>query len=225
MPISSSFSSITYFISGYSHAQLGLYLLVDKYNALHSCSNWRYSFIDGMRNTCFLQIILVGNKADLSRSRKIDEESGMAFANDNDMQYIEASALDNTNVEEAFTALMKQIHARTLLPKAGENETRLFNGKTLQSTNGDSNSSTGCCSWSIFLRHCRVDLCSGSQYLIYASMPPLAVSTTVNTNISFNVLKTLGSHSTRKFIADFKELLSVDVIHFGADILYCICVM
>lgn len=65
------------------------------------------------------------------------------------MQYIEASALENTNVEKAFIELMKQIHAKVLLANTDENESRLLSRKTLLSSttnNADKNSSSGCCS-------------------------------------------------------------------------------
>lgn len=134
--------------SAYYRGAVGVVLVYDVANmrSFESILHWLSEVRTYTVPSC--QIILVGNKTDLNRSRKVDEGSGKTFASDNDMQYIEASALDNTNVEEAFTALMKEIYAKTLLPKTDENEARLFSRKTLLSTtkNGDSNKSTGCCS-------------------------------------------------------------------------------
>lgn len=65
------------------------------------------------------QVILVANKIDLKKSRKISEQSGEAFSTKNSMRYIEASALDATNVETAFTALIEDIYTKTILAQGG----------------------------------------------------------------------------------------------------------
>ena len=51
--------------------------------------------------------ILIGNKCDLEEEREISKDEGEAFAMRNGMQYIETSAKNNTNVDQAFEALAK----------------------------------------------------------------------------------------------------------------------
>lgn len=54
--------------------------------------------------------ILVGNKCDLSHLRTVPKEEAQKFADKNKIYFIETSALDTTNVEEAFLNLLTQIY-------------------------------------------------------------------------------------------------------------------
>ena len=53
--------------------------------------------------------ILVGNKNDLEKNRKITFEKGKEFANLHGMKFFETSAKENKNVEEAFEEMTKDI--------------------------------------------------------------------------------------------------------------------
>ncbi|KAL8150607.1 hypothetical protein V2J09_020415 [Rumex salicifolius] len=55
-------------------------------------------------------IILVGNKSDLSGSREVEEDEGRAFAESEDLFFMETSALENRNVEEAFLHTISKIY-------------------------------------------------------------------------------------------------------------------
>eukprot|EP01093_Parvamoeba_rugata_P003068 TRINITY_DN13966_c0_g2_i1.p1 TRINITY_DN13966_c0_g2~~TRINITY_DN13966_c0_g2_i1.p1 ORF type:complete len:220 (-),score=-10.08 TRINITY_DN13966_c0_g2_i1:81-740(-) len=57
-----------------------------------------------------LSIMLAGNKADLKHLRAVSTEEGMAFAEEHGLSFIETSALEGSNVEEAFRQLLTQIH-------------------------------------------------------------------------------------------------------------------
>lgn len=57
--------------------------------------------------------ILVANKCDLDKKRKISQEAGESLADELGISYIEVSALSNRNVEEAFTILARNILGRT----------------------------------------------------------------------------------------------------------------
>lgn len=50
--------------------------------------------------------MLVGNKCDLKHARAVTTEEGAAFAEKNGLSFIETSALDATNVDEAFTQVL-----------------------------------------------------------------------------------------------------------------------
>ena len=55
-------------------------------------------------------VMLVGNKSDLKHLRAVNEEDAEEFAKQNDMLFIETSALEATNVETAFTDTIKKVH-------------------------------------------------------------------------------------------------------------------
>lgn len=51
-------------------------------------------------------LMLVGNKADLRHLRAVSSEEARTFATHNNMAFMETSALDSTNVEQAFTKML-----------------------------------------------------------------------------------------------------------------------
>lgn len=56
-------------------------------------------------------IILVGNKCDLDESREVEEEEARGLAELEGLFFMETSAKDNVNVEEAFLEMVRRIHA------------------------------------------------------------------------------------------------------------------
>ncbi|TNM94280.1 hypothetical protein fugu_002456 [Takifugu bimaculatus] len=54
-------------------------------------------------------MVLVGNKADLEMQRVISGDDAQAFARENRIHYMEASAKNRCNVDEAFLELVKII--------------------------------------------------------------------------------------------------------------------
>ena len=57
-----------------------------------------------------LQILIIGNKSDLYKDRKISLEKGIEKAKSLNLHLFEASALEKTNVKEAFYCLFKEIY-------------------------------------------------------------------------------------------------------------------
>jgi len=55
-------------------------------------------------------IMLVGNKSDLKHKRAVSTETAMAFAETNNLAFIETSALDATGVDEAFRQILTEIY-------------------------------------------------------------------------------------------------------------------
>ncbi|QLG72883.1 hypothetical protein HG535_0D05920 [Zygotorulaspora mrakii] len=53
--------------------------------------------------------LLVGNKCDLKEKRVVEYDVAKEFADANKMPFLETSALDSTNVEEAFLTMARQI--------------------------------------------------------------------------------------------------------------------
>lgn len=61
--------------------------------------------------------ILVGNKCDLKEQRQVSYQEGKEFAESLGMQFLETSAKDKINIDEAFMTLTKAI-----LPTVPENK-------------------------------------------------------------------------------------------------------
>lgn len=55
-------------------------------------------------------IILAGNKSDLTSTREVEEDEGKALAESQGIYFVETSARDNRNVEEAFLEMISKIH-------------------------------------------------------------------------------------------------------------------
>eukprot|EP00916_Digyalum_oweni_P014951 GHVL01024437.1.p1 GENE.GHVL01024437.1~~GHVL01024437.1.p1 ORF type:complete len:176 (+),score=21.50 GHVL01024437.1:41-568(+) len=58
-----------------------------------------------------LVIMLVGNKNDLKHLRQVAQDEAKSFAEKNHLACIETSALDCTNVDEAFYSILKEIYS------------------------------------------------------------------------------------------------------------------
>lgn len=92
-----------------------------------------------------LSVIIVGNKSDLKHLRIVETKRGRQYAADQGMLFMETSALDSTNVTEAFEDLVTHIYegvkkrenekkSRTMLPLSPEHLAHIQNG-----TNGTVN--------------------------------------------------------------------------------------
>lgn len=57
--------------------------------------------------------ILIGNKSDLEKDRKVTYEQGKEFAAQYGMKFIETSAKESKNVQEAFVTMTKEIIAQS----------------------------------------------------------------------------------------------------------------
>jgi Ras-related protein Rab-8A len=58
--------------------------------------------------------ILLGNKCDLLEKKVVDSSRGQALADEYNILFLETSAKNNTNVEEAFFSIARDIKARLI---------------------------------------------------------------------------------------------------------------
>ena len=87
--------------------------------------------------------ILVGNKNDMEKERKVSFEKGMEFANLHGMKFFETSAKENKNVEEAFKEMTKDII--NSLKKVNEKTNSNSNFVIEKKKGKDLNKKRGCC--------------------------------------------------------------------------------
>ncbi|XP_034917346.1 ras-related protein RABA6a isoform X2 [Populus alba] len=78
-------------------------------------------------------VVLVGNKSDISHLREVDEDDGKNLAETEALYFMETSALENLNVEEAFMQMISRIHeiASQKSLEAKKNETTISTIKAL----------------------------------------------------------------------------------------------
>ena len=104
-----SFRSIT---RSYYRGAAGALLVYDitRRDTFTHLSNWLQ---DARENgNADMIITLVANKTDLDSRRTVSKEEGEAFARENGLIFIEASAKTSTNVEEAFQSTAQTIFAK-----------------------------------------------------------------------------------------------------------------
>ena len=87
--------------------------------------------------------ILIGNKNDMEKERKVSFEKGMEFADLHGMKFFETSAKENKNVEEAFKEMTKDII--NSLKKVNEKTNSNSNFVIEKKKGKDLNKKRGCC--------------------------------------------------------------------------------
>ncbi|KAL6979782.1 Ras-related protein RABD2a [Sarracenia purpurea var. burkii] len=86
--------------------------------------------------------LLVGNKSDLTAQKVVSYETAKAFADEIGIPFMETSAKDATNVEQAFMAMTAEIKNRMASQPAMNNA----RPPTVQIRGQPVNQKTGCCS-------------------------------------------------------------------------------
>lgn len=96
--------------SAYYRGAVGALLVYDiaKHATYENVERWLKELRDHADQN--IVIMLVGNKSDLRHLRAVPVEEARAFAEKNNLSFIEASALDSTNVESAFQQILTEIY-------------------------------------------------------------------------------------------------------------------
>uniref|UniRef100_A0A8C2X4G5 Ras-related protein Rab-25 n=1 Tax=Cyclopterus lumpus TaxID=8103 RepID=A0A8C2X4G5_CYCLU len=89
---------------------VGALLVYDiaKHLTYENIERWLKELRDHADNN--IVIMQVGNKSDLRHLRAVPTDEARAFAEKNSISFIETSALDSTNVEEAFKNILTEIY-------------------------------------------------------------------------------------------------------------------
>ncbi|XP_076864418.1 ras-related protein Rab-25a [Brachyhypopomus gauderio] len=98
--------------SAYYRGAVGALLVYDitKHLTYESVERWLkelYNYADP-----HIVVMLVGNKSDLSSQRTVPMEEAKHFAESKDLLFMETSAFDATNVENAFLEVLAAIHTK-----------------------------------------------------------------------------------------------------------------
>ena len=96
--------------SSYYRGAHGIIIVYDitKINTFRNIKKWMDSI--KICITSDVPIMIIGNKIDLYHLREVSIDYGIALANQYNLLFVEASALDSTNVELAFNYFSKYIY-------------------------------------------------------------------------------------------------------------------
>lgn len=91
------------------------FLLVYAINSRNSLDELQvfYEQIQRVKDTENVPVLVVGNKSDLESERQVSYEEGLAFARSLNCPFLETSAKQRINVEEAFYGLVRNIRQQT----------------------------------------------------------------------------------------------------------------
>ncbi|KAK3431304.1 ras-related protein RABA1f [Eucalyptus grandis] len=137
--------------SAYYRGAVGALLVYDitRHVTFENVERWLKELRD--HTEANIVIMLVGNKADLRHLRAVSLDDAKAFAEQEHTFFMETSALEALNVENAFTEVLTQIY-RVVSRKAldvGDDPAALPKGQTINVGNRDDVSAVkkaGCCS-------------------------------------------------------------------------------
>ncbi|KAM3132255.1 Rab GTPase ypt31 [Paramecium bursaria] len=96
--------------SAYYRGAVGALVIYDitKQNSFDSAEKWLKELKDNAEQQ--MVIMLVGNKLDMKHLRQVSAEVGAAFAQKNGLAFIETSAMDGSNVHQAFEQILQEIY-------------------------------------------------------------------------------------------------------------------
>ncbi|KDP31762.1 hypothetical protein JCGZ_12223 [Jatropha curcas] len=136
--------------SAYYRGAVGALLVYDvtRHVTFENVERWLKELRDHTDSN--IVIMLVGNKADLRHLRAVTTEDAKAFAEKEKTFFMETSALESLNVENAFTEVLTQIYhvvSRKAL-EVGDDPAALPKGQTINVGKDDVSAvkKVGCCS-------------------------------------------------------------------------------
>lgn len=96
--------------SAYYRGAVGAFLVYDitKKQTFDNVQRWLRELRDHADSN--IVIMLAGNKSDLNHLRAVDEADGQTLAERDGLSFLETSALEAVNIEQAFQTILKEIY-------------------------------------------------------------------------------------------------------------------
>lgn len=121
--------------SAYYRGAVGALLVYDisKHSSFENVERWLKELRDHAEPN--IVIMLVGNKSDLKHKRAVSTEDAMAYAEKNNLAFIETSALDSSGVDDAFRQILTEIFrlmSRRNMTDGAGGQTALPKGKSIK---------------------------------------------------------------------------------------------
>eukprot|EP01018_Ginkgo_biloba_P000192 Gb_18969 [translate_table: standard] len=109
-PVGSGLGLYRAITSAYYRGAVGALIVYDitRNMTFENVERWLKELRDHTEST--IVVMIVGNKSDLGHLRAVAAEDGESFAEKESLYFMETSALDSTNVEEAFKQILNQIY-------------------------------------------------------------------------------------------------------------------
>ncbi|KAJ3432640.1 ras-related protein rab-2-a [Anaeramoeba flamelloides] len=101
-----TFRSIT---RSYFRGSMGALLIYDitQRETFNHLNSWLEDILE--HSSPDIEIMVIGNKNDLTELRQVEFEEGEKFAKEKGLTFLETSAKDNINIEESFTKIAENI--------------------------------------------------------------------------------------------------------------------
>ena len=130
----------------YYQGALGAFIVYDitRRNTFENVENW----MNDLRKCSDkkVTIILLGNKNDLENEREVKTEEGEMFAKNNDMAFMETSALNGTNIDIAFKSLVEEVYSKCHKEFESVTNVEIMKGSIINlDDNQDDKSKSKCC--------------------------------------------------------------------------------
>eukprot|EP00921_Rhytidocystis_pertsovi_P012904 GHVQ01020953.1.p1 GENE.GHVQ01020953.1~~GHVQ01020953.1.p1 ORF type:complete len:231 (+),score=24.52 GHVQ01020953.1:399-1091(+) len=121
--------------SAYYRGAVGALLVYDisKRASFENVERWLKELLDHSEKN--IVILLVGNKSDLKHLRAVSPDEARAYAGREGLAFIETSALDATNVEQAFHQILNEIYLlRQRAPGGTDQSAQMGGGGPVQAS-------------------------------------------------------------------------------------------
>ena len=126
-----------------AHGILLIYDITDK-DSFKSLQNWLIEIEKNAHKNVVK--VLIGNKCDLDDKRVISYSQGKEFADTYGLKFIETSAKKNSNVNEAFELLSRELINSNVEKKIGKNkETKKVTYSNAENLDINQKKKKGCC--------------------------------------------------------------------------------
>ena len=134
--------------AAYYRGAVGALLVYDitKRDSFENCERW----LKELRTHGDAQVVamLVGNKGDLKHLQAVDVEDAKDFAEDNNLAFIETSALDASGVDVAFQNILTEIYRlmnKKQMQEGSAKQAVASKGEKISITSGEDKKKKKCC--------------------------------------------------------------------------------